>query len=625
MSTTWLIADTVYPDFVDSVYAAEPALHARSYDEQLEALLARAFGASNFYSRHLRELGHEAVDVLMNVPRLQNAWLEEHAVAGPRAGGRALMRALEEQVRDVRPDVLLLLDMAYLPDSFLNHLARLVPVVVGQVAAPLDFSRDFTPYGLVVSSLPHFVERFRAAGVRSELVPLAFESSLVDCVGAVERSHDVAFVGSLDPNHSGGNALLNTLLEQVPLQIWAPRGQAAQIVAEHRAAYRGEAWGLEMYNVLAASRIVVNRHIDVAEGRANNLRMFEATGMGACLVTEAAPNLADLFEPGVEVVTYTSPEDCAAQVLALLQDPVRLAAVAERGRRRTLADHSYARRVGQLADLVAAVPPRPTSFPTKRWRSLEIIAKDVLRPLKHRIRDRLRRDVSSGHTAIAPVTAEHELAQGWTTQAVAVGQRVVVDDALARMRRGERVIEFDTAAAAIGATALHRPSLLEVGCASAYYATALRELGVEVRYTGLDYSLALLAQARRHEAALPVVAGDGAALPFAAGAFEVVLSGCVLLHMPAWKPALAESFRVASDFVVLHRTPVTSGSTSYLTKKAYGVDVVELVFSEAELLAEVAASGGTVVREWLIDRYELDAIGSPIEMKTYLIACGATS
>ena len=59
-----------------------------------------------------------------------------------------------------------------------------------------------------------------------------------------------------------------------------------------------------MYRVLARSKIALNRHIDVAEDHANNMRLYEATGVGTFLITDAKRNLSELFEPGEEVVTY---------------------------------------------------------------------------------------------------------------------------------------------------------------------------------------------------------------------------------------------------------------------------------------------------------------------------------
>ena len=52
-----------------------------------------------------------------------------------------------------------------------------------------------------------------------------------------------------------------------------------------------EVWGLDMYRALARSKITINRHINVAENNANNMRLFEATGTGSLLITDRKDNL----------------------------------------------------------------------------------------------------------------------------------------------------------------------------------------------------------------------------------------------------------------------------------------------------------------------------------------------
>lgn len=61
--------------------------------------------------------------------------------------------------------------------------------------------------------------------------------------------------------------------------------------------YERELRGLDMYRVLARSRISVNRHIGIAEYYANNIRLYEATIMGALLLTYKKGNLKDLSSP----------------------------------------------------------------------------------------------------------------------------------------------------------------------------------------------------------------------------------------------------------------------------------------------------------------------------------------
>ena len=54
-----LILDTYYPRFLDNLYDREPSLASQSYEIQLQRLLASCFGTSDFYSRHLREMGEQ--------------------------------------------------------------------------------------------------------------------------------------------------------------------------------------------------------------------------------------------------------------------------------------------------------------------------------------------------------------------------------------------------------------------------------------------------------------------------------------------------------------------------------------------------------------------------------------
>ncbi len=85
---------------------------------------------------------------------------------------------------------------------------------------------------------------------------------------------------------------------------------------------------------------------------ASNMRLFEATGVGSCLVTDWKANLNRLFEPDREIVTYESADECAEKVKWLLAHPEERRTIALAGQRRTLKDHSYMQRRVQLDDLI---------------------------------------------------------------------------------------------------------------------------------------------------------------------------------------------------------------------------------------------------------------------------------
>jgi spore maturation protein CgeB len=77
-----VLVDTYYPAFVDQHYAESPGLAGRPYGEQLGSLMDRFFGTSDAYSRHLSELGHDAVDIVANCVSLQSRWAAEHGRPG---------------------------------------------------------------------------------------------------------------------------------------------------------------------------------------------------------------------------------------------------------------------------------------------------------------------------------------------------------------------------------------------------------------------------------------------------------------------------------------------------------------------------------------------------------------
>jgi spore maturation protein CgeB len=116
--------------------------------------------------------------------------------------------------------------------------------------------------------------------------------------------------------------------------------------------YEREVWGFDMYRVMARSKITVNRHIGIARNNANNMRLYESTGMGALLLTERKDNLGDLFEPDREVATYSDPDEAVEKIETLLAEPARLAQIAAAGNARTLREHTYQARMQELIGIL---------------------------------------------------------------------------------------------------------------------------------------------------------------------------------------------------------------------------------------------------------------------------------
>jgi hypothetical protein len=273
-----------------------------------------------------------------------------------RTGG-SLFRILIEQVKAIRPDVLFNQSVFAFGDDQLRSLKAHVGLLVGEHAATsLPPSIDYRLYDLIVSSFPPTVSWLRQRGVRAELNRLAFDPRVAEVVPAASRDVRVSFVGSLFEVHRTRLEMLSAVAETVPdIEVHGHVEIAIPPTSRLKGRIRPPLWGRDMYSLLARSTATLNHHGDIAP-HANNMRLYEATGMGCLLITDHKDDLEEMFEPEKEVVTYRNAEECVEKVrfyLAERNQFVREGIMAA-GRHRTLRDHTYRARMQRLVELISA-------------------------------------------------------------------------------------------------------------------------------------------------------------------------------------------------------------------------------------------------------------------------------
>lgn len=113
--------------------------------------------------------------------------------------------------------------------------------------------------------------------------------------------------------------------------------------------------GRDYYQIMARSEISFTKACNnIYDGNSNNkgdigaLRLFEATGLGSCLVADTGPNMCDLFEEGKEIVTYTCQEEALEKLKYLLSNNKEREKIAAAGQVRTLRDHTAVERARQF-------------------------------------------------------------------------------------------------------------------------------------------------------------------------------------------------------------------------------------------------------------------------------------
>lgn len=211
------------------------------------------------------------------------------------------------------------------------------------------------------------------------------------------------------------------------------------------------------------------------------------------------------------------------------------------------------------------------------------------------------------------------LHEAWKSIELPARQRILVDKQLSSFGKGRSVPVFQVLIDALrpvsdGGEAL---SLLEVGCSSGYYSEVLKIAGLPIYYTGCDYSPAFIELARQCHPNIPFFIDDGTQLSFQDNSFDIVVSGCCLLHIPDYQKAVMETVRVARQYAVFHRTPMIIGApTKYYRKHAYGVETIEIHFNEDEFISLLLNSGLELIDTHTIDESIMDNIGTAV--RTYV-------
>ena len=396
-----------YSAYLRDFYAKRPGLKDQTYAAQHAALIDDCFGSSDFWTKAFEKLGYETADIIANAEFLQARWAKENDIRFDE--NREPFEIAAAQIKKIRPDVLLIADYSVINAEFIRNIRRECPsirLILGWCGAPYKDLSNIREWDIALSCVPELVAEFRAQNIQSFHVNHAFAPRILDEIDIKSKPNiDFAFIGSIvkqNKFHIERENLLFELIEKTNLQIWSDiirpsirqksensaRRKAHKIVSAARSAgisekllnnlplvrkvagwdappdleqfideriarrTRPPLFGIEMFQQLRDSRVVFNNHIDISPVSASNMRLFETTGIGTCLITDWKENLADLFEPDAEVLTYRSAAECAEKVTYILEHEAERRAIAAAGQLRTLRDHTFENRTIQIDKII---------------------------------------------------------------------------------------------------------------------------------------------------------------------------------------------------------------------------------------------------------------------------------
>jgi hypothetical protein len=397
-----MIITNSYPSYLSHLYAAHPELSGRSYAEQKAVLDNDFFAWSDSWSVALAPLGYSTSEITPNALCVQRAWCRENGVTfDPTLPG--LRKIVVAQAKKFRPDILWFNDYDDELLEMLRSELQSLRFVLGWVGSAIPPTEVWRRMDLILSCAPEAVATLSNAGFPAVHFPHSFDPRINNRLEAREKNRALSFVGHLmrfSQFHLQREELLEALVATVPLDIYTPSaeygwqeevkgliklgltygvsvlrlfgasepflktlpilGRAADWSPQYvrpanpllKPFFHQPVFGLEMYQAVQSSLVTLNIHADSSPQFASNMRLYEATGVGACLITDWKENLKDIFIPDYEVVSYKNAEECKEKAKWLLDHPKEATEIALAGQKRTLREYTFAHRAELLHQII---------------------------------------------------------------------------------------------------------------------------------------------------------------------------------------------------------------------------------------------------------------------------------
>lgn len=386
----------MYSGYLDTFYKKHPYVIKLSYDENLSSLLEDSTEFVASYTRNFRKIGIDTRCLIGNDNILQRKWGKEKGLKSNKA-----LNTLFSQVKAYQPDILIIENLSLVDPGWLDMLrqeVRSIRLIAAYHCSPFNAKviNSLKGVDFVIACTPGLKSVIESMGKKCYLVYHGFDTDFLDRINTGRGSpvNDFIFSGSLFAGgefHNDRIKLIEQILkEKINIGLYVNLENKYKIIAKQSIFYLnnflrkmnlekklskyevfkyGKTWtvaysdallkqkyppvyGIEMFNLFSRSKIVLNYHIGVAGDYAGNMRMFEVTGVGSCLLTDNKKNMNELFDPGSEVVVYDNADDCISKVIWLLGHEDERKKIALSGQQKTLKYHTVENRCKSIVDII---------------------------------------------------------------------------------------------------------------------------------------------------------------------------------------------------------------------------------------------------------------------------------
>jgi spore maturation protein CgeB len=303
----------------------------------------------------LRRMGHDVTPLGPARARHRGKFTRRFAELArqglPRFDERAQRRIVRDSL-DADCEVVINLDLYLMPGAVAGlrrggaRVAFWFPDHVANLGRQLML---LAPYDAIFFKEPHIVERLRAnLGLPVYYLPQACNPHWHRPLVPVGTEPYLVIAGGMYPSRV---RLLERLVAKgIPLKLYGsafPRWLGETAASGYHAGRH--VFREDKARVFRSAAGVLNT-MHPAEVSGVNVRLFEAAGCGAAVLTEFRATVPDLFDVGTEVLTYRDFDELVDQATCLLNNSALRTQLGDAATRRAHRDHTHDLRVATILE-----------------------------------------------------------------------------------------------------------------------------------------------------------------------------------------------------------------------------------------------------------------------------------
>jgi hypothetical protein len=360
--------DTLYPaNYINSkMLNSKVEIEKMTLHEYHNWLIKLRMNFSDFYTYNLSLQGWDAQEIFLDnkpykqkcekhyfgydlylykvINRIRNLFTEEKI--------QFKEKLLKRIIQTEKPDVIFVREHSTIRSKFWEQFGSRALLVCRM---DCNLPREWSPlsFDLIYTNIPYYRDFFQSNLIPTNSNSNGFDTRLIEEINMGIKNHDVVYVGGLgDKVFTERTRFFETLLTESQgkfnFKWWGYKmGEFDTTYPELAKAYMGHTGGIEMFNVFAESKIVLNYFETTETKNSYNQRIFEVMGCRTLLLAKESESF---FEWGSSLATYRSVDDCIDKIIYFLNNEIERESIALEGQKFILKNYNYKELMGSLSN-----------------------------------------------------------------------------------------------------------------------------------------------------------------------------------------------------------------------------------------------------------------------------------